>query len=52
MQNISATFAVNKTQQFYGGISNLFNQQPDLGSTTYPTETSGTSFYAGFRAKF
>lgn len=52
VQNISATFAVNKTQQFYGGISNLFNQQPDIGSTTYPTETSGTSFYAGFRAKF
>lgn len=50
--NISASFTVNKTMEFYGGVNNLFNQQPDLGSITYPTETSGTSFYAGFRTKF
>ncbi len=52
VHNISANLTVNKKMEFYGGVNNLFNQQPDLGSTTYPTETSGTSFYAGFRAKF
>jgi outer membrane receptor protein involved in Fe transport len=52
VHNISANFTVNKTSEFYAGINNLFNQQPDLGSITYPTETSGTSFYAGFRTKF
>lgn len=52
VHNVSANFTVNKTMEFYGGVNNLFNQQPDIGSSTYPTETSGTSFYAGFRAKF
>ncbi|GEN98293.1 TonB-dependent receptor [Novosphingobium sediminis] len=52
VHNISASFSVNKRMEFYGGVNNLFNQQPDIGSITYPTETSGTSFYAGFRAKF
>ena len=51
VHNVSATFSINPKIQFYGGVNNLFNQQPDLGSTTYPTEASGTSFYAGFRAK-
>ncbi len=52
VHNISANFTVNKSMEFYGGVNNLFNQQPDIGSITYPTETSGTSFYAGFRTKF
>lgn len=52
VHNISTSFDVGTAMEFYGGVNNLFNQQPDLGSSTYPTETSGTSFYAGFRAKF
>ncbi len=51
VHNTSASFAVSKRGEFFAGINNLFNQQPDLGSNTYPTETGGTSFYAGFRAK-
>jgi outer membrane receptor protein involved in Fe transport len=52
VHNVSATVTVNKKVEFYGGVNNLFNQQPDLGSSTYPTETSGTSFYAGIRSRF
>lgn len=52
VHNVSANFTVSKLMEFYGGVNNLFNQQPDIGSNTYPTETSGTSFYAGFRTRF
>lgn len=52
VHNIYASVDVQKNFQFYGGISNLFNQKPDLGSVLYPTEDIGTSFYAGARVKF
>jgi iron complex outermembrane receptor protein len=52
VHNIYASVDVQKNFQFYGGISNLFNQKPDLGSILYPTEDIGTSFYAGARVKF
>lgn len=52
VHNASVNFTVTPKFEFYGGVNNIFNQKPDLGSTTYPTEASGTSFYAGARAKF
>ncbi|MFM9934956.1 MAG: TonB-dependent receptor domain-containing protein, partial [Novosphingobium sp.] len=52
VHSASASFTVNPKFEFYGGINNLFDQKPDLGSTTYPTEASGRSFYAGARARF
>ena len=51
VHNVQASFAVNKTFEFYAGATNLFDQKPDLGSTTYPTEYIGRSFYAGARFK-
>jgi outer membrane receptor protein involved in Fe transport len=52
VHNIQASFAVTKVFEFYGGVTNLFDQKPDLGSITYPTEYVGRSFYAGARFKF
>lgn len=49
--DIYAAFAVNRQFEFYGGISNLFDQKPDLGLIAFPTEFVGRSFYAGFRAR-
>ena len=49
--DIYAAIAVNKQFEFYGGISNLFDQKPDLGLIAFPTEFVGRSFYAGFRAR-
>jgi len=51
VHNVQASFTVNKTFEFYGGVTNLFDQKPDLGSITYPTEYIGRSFYAGARFK-
>ncbi|WP_226016844.1 TonB-dependent siderophore receptor [Novosphingobium sp. FKTRR1] len=52
VHNVYGALRVNEKFEFYGGVTNLFNQKPDLGFSTYPTEAIGTSFYAGFRAKF
>jgi outer membrane receptor protein involved in Fe transport len=43
--------------RFYGGVDNVFNQQPPLGSTATGAgsaiyEFRGRNFYAGFRARF
>ncbi|NLF44429.1 MAG: TonB-dependent receptor, partial [Bacteroidales bacterium] len=33
----------------YGGVNNLFDRQPDLGSLNYPSNFRGRYFYAGIR---
>lgn len=52
IHNIYASMDVNKSFQFFGGVNNLFNQKPDLGSISNPTDYTGTTFFAGARAKF
>lgn len=52
VHNIYGEARVNDKFTFYGGITNLFNQKPEIGYNTYPTEAIGTSFFAGFRAKY
>lgn len=51
VHNVQASFAMSKTFEFYGGVTNVFDQKPDLGSILYPTEYIGRSFYAGARFK-
>lgn len=48
--DIQSSVHVNDQFTFYGGVRNLFNQQPDVGSTFYPVSAVGRFFYAGFRA--
>ena len=52
VHNIYASLDVNKSFQFYGGISNLFNQMPDLGLNGYPTEAVGRAFFIGAKVKY
>ena len=52
VHNIYASVDVNQRFQLYGGVSNLFNQKPDLGSILYPTDWTGQSGFVGARVKF
>ena len=38
--------------QLFGGVNNLTDQQPDVGTATYPVDARGRSFYAGVRFGF
>jgi iron complex outermembrane receptor protein len=49
--DIYAEFQVNDKFQFYGGVNNLFNQQPDLGELNTPINAIGRFFYMGARVK-
>ena len=48
--DIQASVVVSDQFSFYAGVNNLFNQEPDVGSTFYPVSAVGRFFYAGFRA--
>ena len=37
--------------ELYGGINNLFDRKPDVGSIAYPVSPEGRAFYVGFKAK-
>lgn len=49
--DVFASVDVNKSFQLYGGVRNLFDQQPDVASSGYPTSSVGRFFYAGVRVK-
>jgi outer membrane receptor protein involved in Fe transport len=40
-----------KQLEIYGGVNNLFNQKPDIGTSTYPVSSVGRYFFAGARVK-
>lgn len=50
--DIQAAINIDEQFTFYGGVRNLFNQEPDRGSTFYPVSATGRFLYAGFRANF
>ncbi|WP_313538105.1 TonB-dependent receptor domain-containing protein [Sphingomonas sp.] len=52
MHNIYASVDVDKRFQLYGGVTNLFDQKPDLGALLYPTDWTGRSGFVGARVKF
>lgn len=45
--DISARWNVKDSFTLYGGINNFTNQEPDLGSATYPIGAQGRFFYVG-----
>jgi outer membrane receptor for ferrienterochelin and colicin len=36
--------------EFYGGITNLFDQKPDLGTLIYPVNSIGRRYFVGVKA--
>jgi len=49
--NIYASVAATDHFQFYGGVSNLFDQLPDYGQTIQPTTAVGRFMFVGARVK-
>lgn len=49
--DVFASVDVNKSFQIYGGVNNVFDQKPDVGSTSYPISSVGRFAYAGVRVK-
>ena len=49
--DVRVAFDVADRFSFYSGVNNLFDQQPDVGSATYPADFRGRFFYAGARIK-
>ena len=52
VHDIYGAINVGNKFQFFGGVNNLFDQQPDIGSFTYPTDATGRTMYAGVRVGF
>ncbi|WP_353226991.1 TonB-dependent receptor [Novosphingobium sp.] len=52
VHNIYASVDVEKNFTFYGGVTNILNQKPDLGFNSYPTEAIGQSFFIGAKVKY
>jgi outer membrane receptor protein involved in Fe transport len=36
--------------EFYGGVTNLFDQKPDLGTLVYPVNSIGRRYFVGVKA--
>ncbi|MGH6613292.1 TonB-dependent receptor plug domain-containing protein [Sphingomonas sp.] len=49
--DIYAAFDVDKRFQFFMGVNNVFNQEPDVGANTYPVSSVGRYIYAGAKVK-
>lgn len=45
--DLQARFNVNDQFAVYGGVNNMFDQKPDLGSSTYPIGAQGRFVYIG-----
>ena len=51
VHNIYASVDATDHFQFYGGVSNLFDQMPDIGQTIQPTTAVGRFLFVGARVK-
>lgn len=54
VHDIYASVDVGKQFQFYGGVNNVFDQQPDIATTGlggYPTDFRGRFMFVGARVK-
>lgn len=50
--DVHAAFDVNDQVNVYGGINNLFDEQPAFGYYSYPVSAMGRYFYVGARMTF
>lgn len=41
---------VDERFQFYAGVNNLLDEEPDVAATAYPVDATGRYFYVGFKA--
>jgi len=49
---LQISYDIESRYQLYGGVTNLFDQQPDIAAGFgYPVSAVGRSLYAGFRVK-
>lgn len=51
LHSLYASVDVEERFELYGGINNLFDRKPDVGSIAYPVGPEGRAFYIGFKAK-
>ena len=51
VHDIYVSVDVNKQFQFYGGVNNVADAKPDVGSRLYPVDSVGRFFFFGARAK-
>lgn len=42
---------IDERFEFYGGVNNLFDEEPDVAATAYPVDPTGRYFYVGFKTK-
>jgi outer membrane receptor protein involved in Fe transport len=49
--NVFASVDINDMFQVYGGIRNLMDRKPDVGSAGYPISAVGRTFFFGLRVK-
>jgi len=49
--DIFASVDIKDNMQFYAGVNNLFGQEPDIGTNTYPVSSVGRFLYAGVKVK-
>lgn len=50
--DIRASLNVMEKFEFYGGVNNLFDQEPEFGQLSYPVSGLGRYFYAGVKFGF
>lgn len=49
--DVSVTYDVDKQMTLYGGVNNLFDQKPAIGSKNVPISAVGRYFFIGARVK-
>ena len=52
MQDLRAGFEIRADVEVYAGVNNLFDEKPDIDSTTYPVDPLGRYFYIGGKVQF
>jgi outer membrane receptor protein involved in Fe transport len=50
--DVSVRYEVNEMFAIYGGVTNLFDQQPDIGQYFSPSGPVGRAFFLGVTARF
>jgi iron complex outermembrane receptor protein len=50
--SIYAKVQVNQKFNMYGGVNNLWNQKPEIGTQLYPVNSIGRFFFVGVRMDF
>ena len=52
VHNLSASFAYSERVQIFGGVNNVLEEEPNIGTLGRPAGPRGRFFFAGVNAKF